>query len=543
MRKEKKSNMAKKKTDEKTLNLDNILFNCRDILRAARNSGSFFEKRDMMLTLVFLRFIGEKYEDGIEKLKQTLIEQGLDPEDENIRAAFFDDATFTDGTYNLTVEARWSTIINTPAPKLNVALDTALHSIATGSEQLKGCFVEGTFTSRNLAPNDIKKVVDEVNKISHKTFGEEKDLIGRVYEYFLKEFAVNATKEEGEFYTPHDVVQLIATLIEPFDGTLYDPCCGSGGMFIQSADLVKSKQGNINSINVYGQEKEAATYRLAKMNLVLRGISHNLGKTSDSTFLNDLHKGINFDYIMANPPFNLKGWYDDNLKSDGRWADYETPPASNANYAWILHMLSHLKTSKGVAGFLVANGALNDSDTLNIRKKLIQNDKVEAIIVLPRELFITTDISVTLWILNQNKKGGKYHERILRNREHEILFMDLRQWTENAVKGENKKKVRLITEQIEKAADIYHTWQSEGTDGTKYEVPELYRSVGISEIEEKGWALIPSKYIEFVDHDLDIDYEKEMARIQVEMQEILKQEKKSQQMLENAFRGIGYGID
>lgn len=543
MRKEKKSNMAKKKTDEKTLNLDNILFNCRDILRAARNSGSFFEKRDMMLTLVFLRFIGEKYEDGIEKLKQTLIEQGLDPEDENIRAAFFDDATFTDGTYNLPVEARWSTIINTPAPKLNVALDTALHSIATGSEQLKGCFVEGTFTSRNLAPNDIKKVVDEVNKISHKTFGEEKDLIGRVYEYFLKEFAVNATKEEGEFYTPHDVVQLIATLIEPFDGTLYDPCCGSGGMFIQSADLVKSKQGNINSINVYGQEKEAATYRLAKMNLVLRGISHNLGKTSDSTFLNDLHKGINFDYIMANPPFNLKGWYDDNLKSDGRWADYETPPASNANYAWILHMLSHLKTSKGVAGFLLANGALNDSDTLNIRKKLIQNDKVEAIIVLPRELFITTDISVTLWILNQNKKGGKYHERILRNREHEILFMDLRQWTENAVKGENKKKVRLITEQIEKAADIYHTWQSEGTDGTKYEVPELYRSVGISEIEEKGWALIPSKYIEFVDHDLDIDYEKEMARIQVEMQEILKQEKKSQQMLEDAFRGIGYGID
>lgn len=543
MRKEKKSNMAKKKTDEKTLNLDNILFNCRDILRAARNSGSFFEKRDMMLTLVFLRFIGEKYEDGIEKLKQTLIEQGLDPEDENIRAAFFDDATFTDGTYNLTVEARWSTIINTPAPKLNVALDTALHSIATGSEQLKGCFVEGTFTSRNLAPNDIKKVVDEVNKISHKTFGEEKDLIGRVYEYFLKEFAVNATKEEGEFYTPHDVVQLIATLIEPFDGTLYDPCCGSGGMFIQSADLVKSKQGNINSINVYGQEKEAATYRLAKMNLVLRGISHNLGKTSDSTFLNDLHKGINFDYIMANPPFNLKGWYDDNLKSDGRWADYETPPASNANYAWILHMLSHLKTSKGVAGFLLANGALNDSDTLNIRKKLIQNDKVEAIIVLPRELFITTDISVTLWILNQNKKGGKYHERILRNREHEILFMDLRQWTENAVKGENKKKVRLITEQIEKASDIYHTWQSEVTDGTKYEVPELYRSVGISEIKAKGWALTPSKYIEFIDHDLDLDYEKEMARIQIEMQEILKQEKKSQQMLEDAFRGIGYGID
>ena len=409
--------------------------------------------------------------------------------------------------------------------------------------QLKGCFVKGTFTARNLAANDIKKIVDEVNKISHKTFGEEKDLIGRVYEYFLKEFAVNATKEEGEFYTPHDVVQLIATMIEPYDGTLYDPCCGSGGMFIQSAELVKSKQGNLNGINVYGQEKEPATYRLAKMNLALRGISHNLGEEADSSFTHDLHKGLHFNYIMANPPFNLKGWYNDNLKNDGRWSDYQTPPESNANYAWILHILSHLKKADGVAGFLLANGALNDSDTLEIRKELIQNDKIEAIVVLPRELFITTDISVTLWILNQNKKGGKYHGRNLRNREHEILFMDLRQWTENAVKGESKKKVRLDTEQIEKAADIYHTWQCEETDGADYEMPELYRSVCINEIENKGWALTPSKYIEFIDHDLEIDYEKEMARIQSEMKEVMKQEKKSQQMLEEAFRGIGYGID
>lgn len=214
--------MTKKKTTDKVFNLDNILFNCRDILRAARNSGSFFEKRDMMLTLVFLRFIGEKYENGIETLRQTLIDQGLDPEDDNIRAAFFDDATFADGTYNLPPEARWSTIINTPAPKLNSALDSALSSIEASSNDLKGCFIKGTFTSRNLAPNDIKKLVDEVNKISHKAFGEEKDLIGRVYEYFLKEFAVNATKEEGEFYTPHDVVQLIARMVEPYDGTLYD---------------------------------------------------------------------------------------------------------------------------------------------------------------------------------------------------------------------------------------------------------------------------------------------------------------------------------
>ena len=534
--------MAKKKIEE-TINLDSILFKCRDILRAARNSGSFFEKRDMMLTLVFLRFIGEKFEDGVAKLREDLIAQGLDPDDPEIFAAFFDDATFTDGTYNLPPEARWSTIINTPAPKLNVALDTALHSIATSSKQLRGCFVEGTFTTRNLAPNDIKKVVDEVNKISHKAFGEEKDLIGRVYEYFLKEFAVNATKEEGEFYTPHDAVQLIAAMIEPFDGTLYDPCCGSGGMFIQSADLVKAKKGDISGINVYGQEKEPATYRLAKMNLALRGISHHLGGEADSSFTHDLHKGLYFNYIMANPPFNLKGWYDENLKNDSRWADYATPPESNANYAWILHMLSHLKAADGVAGFLLANGALGDSDTLEIRKKLIQNDKVEAIVILPRELFITTDISVTLWILNQNKKGGKYHERMLRNREHEILFMDLRTWTENPVKGEGKKKVLLNEAQIRCAADIYHTWQNEGTDGTDYAVPELYRSVGMDEIEKQGWSLIPSKYIEFIDHDLEIDFPAEMARIQQEMREVLAQEKQSQKMLKDAFRGVGYGIE
>ena len=548
--------MAKKKED--TLNIDNILFNCRNYLRAAKNSGSFFEKRDMMLTLVFLRFIGEKYEDGLEKLREELIKQNLDPDDENIRKAFFEDATFTDGTYYLPPEARWSTIINTPATALNAALDKALQAISDSSDQLDGCFVNGTFTQRNLAPNDIKKVVDEINKISHKTFGTEKDLIGRVYEYFLKEFAVNATKEEGEFYTPHDVVQLIASMIEPYDGTLYDPCCGSGGMFIQSAELVKSKQGDISKINVYGQEKEPATYRLAKMNLALRGISHNLGSIADSTFTNDMFKGIDFNYIMANPPFNLKGWYNDNLSNDSRWADYVTPPDSNANYAWILHMLSHLNKTNGIAGFLLANGALSDSETqaYEIRKKLIENDKVEAIIVLPRELFITTDISVTLWILNNNKKGGNYHNRIQRNREHEILFMDLRTWTDNPVKNENKKKVLLssneskdtddikinVLGQIEKVTEIYHKWQSTEVDGSNYEVPELYRSVKIDEIKEKGWTLTPSKYIEFIDHDLNIDFDKEMKRIQSEMSEIISKEDKSQKMLKEAFEGIGYGV-
>ena len=501
--------MSSKKSEER-INLDSILLRCRDIMRQARNSGSFYEKRDMMLTLVFLRFIGERQEDGYAK--------------------------------PIPMEARWSTIINTPAPDMNIALDKALKAIVNCDKRLHGCFAEDTFTTRNLAPTDIKKLINEVNKISHQAFCEEQDLIGHIYEYFLKEFAVNATKEEGEYYTPRDVVQLITAMIEPFDGTLYDPCCGSGSMFIQNEEFVKAKQRDFDSINVYGQEKEAATYRLAKMNLVLRDISHDLGGEAASSFTNDLHKGRCFDYIMANPPFNLKGWYNEDLKDDPRWAGYGIPPEGNANYAWILHILSHLNQLDGVAGFLLTNSALGESNTKEIRRKLIENDKVEAIIILPRELFITTDISVTLWILNQNKRGGDYHGRKLRNREHEILFMDLRTWTENPVKGENKKKIRLTPEQIERAATIYHSWQAEGTDGALYMIPELYRSVDIAEIRKNDWNLIPSKYIEFIDHDLKIDFDAEMRRIQQNMRDLMAQENQTQRKLIDAFREIGYEI-
>lgn len=538
---------AKAKAD-KPLNIDDILFKCRDILRNAKNSGSFFEKRDMMLTLVFLRFIGEKFDDGIENLKKELVARGMDINDPNVKAAFIDDPTFTDGTFYLPEESRWSNIIQTPSSGLNVALDTALRSLSNSSEQLKGCFVEGTFTTRNLAANDIKQIVDEVTKITHKQFGTQRDLIGYVYEYFLKEFAVNATKEDGEFYTPHDVVELIATFIQPFDGTLYDPCCGSGGMFVQSAALIEAKKGDISRINVYGQEKEPATYRLAKMNLALRGISHNLGGEAENTFRLDLHKGINFDYIMANPPFNLKNWFDADTmnKNDSRWVDFALPPESNANYAWILHMLSHLKPKKGVAGFLLANGALGDADGTApvIREKLIEKDKVEAIIILPRELFITTDISVSFWILNENKASGKYQGRSLRNRKNEILFMDLRSWTSdewnNGVKNMQKKKYALTNEQILKAAQIYHKWQEEGCDGKNYAESELYKSVDFETIKANNFSLVPSRYIEFVDRDSAIDYDATLKETSKTVSELLKAHQANTAKIKEAFKGLGY---
>lgn len=527
--------MAKKisKKEDKGLNLESILFNCRDYLRS---NATLNDKRDLLLTLVFLRFIGEKFDDAQSRMRQECIDNGI--LEEPIIEYYLSSQDRYSGATFVPEAARWSYLINIPANKLNGALDNALSAIDGSGKALKGCVRLGLFTAINLEGNVIKKVVDEINKISHKTFGEEKDLIGRVYEYFLKSFAVNATKEDGEFYTPHDIVELIAAFIEPFDGTLYDPCCGSGGMFVQCAKYVETKRGDIKAVNVYGQESDPATYRLAKMNLAVRGISHHLGERNASTFTHDMHKGMVFDYIMANPPFNLKKWYAPSLSDDARWADYGTPPESNANYAWILHMLSKLKAGKGVAGFLLANGALGDSDTIAIRKELIENDKIEAIIVLPRELFYSTDISVTLWILNENKKGGMWHDRNLRNREREILFMDLRQWTENPVKGEQKKKVELKADQIKRASDIYFRWQTENSE--EFAEPELYRSVKIDELERNNFSLVPSRYIEFVDRDSNIDFDKVLSETAVTVSDLLSRQRSNDETLRSALKTLGY---
>ena len=527
--------MAKKQKTTDTLNLESILFNCREYLRS---NASLNDKRDLLLTLIFLRFIGEKFENTQSEMRQECLNNGIT--DEEVIKSFLNSPSRYKGIAFVPEKARWSMIIDQPASKLNATLDDAIQELENSGDALKGCIRIGLFTQINLEANVIKKVVDEVNKISHKTFGEEKDLIGRVYEYFLKSFAVNATKEEGEFYTPHDIVELIAAFIEPYDGTLYDPCCGSGGMFIQCAKYVEAKQGDIKMVNVYGQERDPATFRLAKMNLAMRGISHHLGEQNADTFSNDLHKGLTFDFIMANPPFNLKKWYDISMSKDSRWADYSVPPEGNANYAWILHMLSKLKAGKGVAGFLLANGALGDSDAVAIRKKLIENDKVEAIIVVPRELFYTTDISVTLWILNENKKGGIWHGRKLRNRQKEILFMDLRQWTENSIKAEQKKKVELKADQIKRASEIYFNWQSEGTDGANYAEPELYRSVGFDDLKSNGFSFVPSRYIEFVDRDTSIDYHKVLTETATTVSDLLKRQEQNDKTLRKALKHLGY---
>ncbi|MBS5216723.1 N-6 DNA methylase [uncultured Sutterella sp.] len=512
------------------LKLEGVLMNCRDILRG---KASMATRRDMILTLVFLKFVGEKFYRQREKIRSEMSAQNLPVE------LFIEEPSSyqCDGVFYLPEECRWEELLSADSAKLALTIDLMVSNLDSSIENLRGALPMKLFTDSRIEGKTLKALIDEINKISEDRF-HEKDLIGRVYEYFLQAFSINADKEEGEFYTPHSIVELICELIEPYDGTIYDPCCGSGGMFVQASKFVEAHGGNTKAVQVYGQESQPETYRLAKMNLAVRGISYNLGSTAASTFTNDLHKTLKASYIMANPPFNLKKWRSENeLLTDVRWAGYGVPPVSNANYAWILHMLSKLNVVNGVAGFLLANGALGDTDTYEIRRKLIENDKVEAIIVLPREMFYSTDISVTLWILNQNKKGGLYHKRQLRNRTGEILFVDLRTWNQNIYE---KKYVQFLPEQIQRVAEIYHTWQSVGTESTSYAVPELYRSVSLKEIKDNDFSLVPSRYIEFIDRDKDIDYERIMSDTASVVANLLKRQTENQKALKDAFKELGY---
>lgn len=529
--------MAKKEKKNEGLSLESVLWNCRVALRGY---GSTEKNRDAVIGLVFLKFAGEKF----EKRRKEIIEEQPDlpmlmemPVSYNAK-----------NVYYIKENARWDYIVkNAASNDIAVILDAAMKEIEEDNESLRGALPKNLYANLGASPSKLKSLIDEINKINQERFHED-DLIGRVYEYFLQIYAASGTKEDGEFYTPASIVKLIAELIEPYDGVVYDPCCGSGGMFVQSIKFIDSHKGNRNKISIIGQESVPDTWKLCKMNLSIRGISHDLGEKNASTFTDDLFKNRKVDYIMANPPFNLKNWRkEDELTSDPRFDGYPMPPVSNANYAWILHIISKLDETDGRAGFLLANGALNaDGDEGVIRKEILEKDLVEAIIVLPRDMFYTTDISVTLWIINKNKGTKLLNGRKIRDRRNEVLFVDLRTWDKNIEtiqidKAKKKNKVTFTDEQVEKIKEIYNSWQCEGS--SYKDVVELCKSASIENIRKENYSLAPSKYIEFIDRDLDINYEEEMVRIQDEMREVLKKEKESQKMLEEAFRRIGYELD
>ncbi|MBP7842735.1 SAM-dependent DNA methyltransferase [Candidatus Woesebacteria bacterium] len=520
--------MAKSK--QKIKSIEESLWESANKLRGTVEPSEY---KHVVLGLIFLKFASDKFEER----RNELIAEGKEKYLEMV------DFYTMKNVFYLPEESRWSYLIkNAKQNDISIKIDTALFTVEKKNPALKGALPDNYYSRLNLDTTKLGALLDEIHKIDTLK-DKSHDIIGRIYEYFLRKFAIAEGKGKGEFYTPKNIVNLIAELIEPYKGKIYDPCCGSGGMFVQSIKFIEAHHGNTKEVAIYGQESIPTTYKLAKMNLAIRGISSNLGNTAADTFGKDQHKDLKADFIMANPPFNQKGWRGENeLTTDPRWAGYDVPPVSNANYGWILHMISKL-SSNGIAGFLLANGALGDSDTAGIRKQIIKNHLVEAIIVLPRDMFYSTDISVTLWILNKNKQSRsiEHNGKMVkyRDRRDEILFIDLRR------KGEEyeKKYIQLTDANIQEVVSNYRNWQREGFETSYKNIPEFCYSANIGEIQKNNWSLIPSKYIEFVDRDSNIDYDKEMKRIQKQFTSILSEEKDSQEKLMKAFKHLGYEIE
>lgn len=521
---------AKSTKPKKEVSLEAALWASADELRGGVEPSEY---KHVVLSLFFLRFANAKF----ERQRQKLIEQG--------RERFLDIKEFytQDNVFFVPEESRWDYIMGyAKQDDIALKIDTALSLLENENEALAGALPDNYYSRLDLEPSKLGALLDKVNDID--VSDEEQDIIGRIYEYFLTHFALKEGKGKGEFYTPKTIVKLITELIEPYSGKVYDPCCGSGGMFVQSVDFVNHHKGSSRDIAIYGQEYTATTYKMAKMNLAIRGISADLGKAPRNTFSADQHKDLKADYIMANPPFNQKKWRTESeLADDPRWEGYDTPPTSNANYGWILHMASKL-SQNGTAAFLLANGALSESGTeQSIRKQLIENDLVEAIIILPRNLFYTTDISVTLWILNRNKKARTVNHadtlRTYRDRAGEVLFMDLRQM---GIPFE-KKYIELSDEERKRVADTFHTWQTTAFEDSYEDVPEFCYSASKAEIAEKDYTLVPSRYIEFVSNEEDVNFEEKMAELQSSLGKLLKEEEISRRNLLDVMKGIGYDIE
>ena len=518
--------MAKKATKAKpTKSMEEALWESCNKMRGSVEPSEY---KHVVLSLIFLKYAGDHFD---QKHKEICEQYGDDYAD---MVEFY----AQDNVFYIPAECRWSYIMeNAKQDNIFQIIDDALANIEKSNKQLDGALPSNYYSNLGLDRSKFAALLDEINKLDTLK-DEENDIIGRVYEFFLGKFAIAEGKGKGEFYTPKSIVNLIAEMIEPYDGKIYDPCCGSGGMFVQSMKFVKAHHGNQKNISVYGQEYTKTTYKLARMNLAIRGINADI-RLGD-TFHNDQHKDLKADYIMANPPFNQSGWRTENeLTSDPRWAGFDVPPTSNANYGWILNILSKLSTD-GVAGFILSNGALSaDSTELAIRRKLLEMGKVEAIVILPRNLFYSTNISVTLWILNNNKKARcvekNGEERHYRDREKEVLFFDMRQM---GVPYE-KKYVELSEADRLKVSDTYHKWQQEGWKDNYVNVPEFCYAASIKDVEGKGFSLVPSKYIEFVNRDEQVDYATKIAELQKELSIILAEEEQNKVQLKRLFAELG----
>jgi type I restriction enzyme M protein len=425
-------------------------------------------------------------------------------------------------------EARWSHIqANAKQDDLAIRIDTALFTVEQNNKSLAGALPDNYFSRQDLDPAKLGALIDTINDIE-TVADNKKDIVGRVYEYFLGRFASAEGKRGGEFYTPGCVVNLIADMIEPFKGKIYDPCCGSGGMFVQSVKFVESHHGNTKDISIYGQEFTATTYKLAKMNLAIRGISANLGDVPADTFFRDQHPDLKADYIMANPPFNQKQWRQkDELTDDPRWTGFTVPPTGNANYAWILHMVSKLSEG-GTAGFVLANGSMssNTSGEGDIRRELLEKDLVDCMVALPGQLFYTTQIPVCLWFLRKQKD----------KRSGQTLFIDAR----NMGSMIDRVLRELTADDIKHIADTYHHWQQ---DKGYEDVAGFCKSATLEEIASHGHVLTPGRYVGAAEVEDDGEpFEEKMARLTKELAGQRQQAEQLDKAIAHNLKQLGFAL-
>ncbi|WP_321992649.1 class I SAM-dependent DNA methyltransferase [Marispirochaeta aestuarii] len=499
--------MAKAKKPVKEEPFENQLWKAADKLRKNIDAAEY---KHIVLGLIFLKYISDAFEELRSKLLAGEGEyEGADPEDKDEYKA--------ENVFFVPEIARWSHLQNNAKlPTIGKTVDEAMDAIERDNPSLKNVLPK-VYARGNLDPTNLGGLIDLIGNIA---FGDAKsrsaDILGHVFEYFLGEFALAEGKKGGQFYTPRSVVELLVEMLQPYKGRVFDPCCGSGGMFVQSEKFVEEHQGRVNDISIYGQESNQTTWRLAKMNLAIRGIDSSQVKwNNEGSFLNDAHKDLKADFVIANPPFNDSDWSGDLLRQDGRWK-YGTPPTGNANYAWIQHFLYHLNP-KGIAGFVLAKGSLTSktSGEGNIRKELIEAGLVDCIVNLPAKLFLNTQIPACLWFMSRDKTNGGF-----RDRKGEILFIDAR----NEGHLINRRSKVLSEEDIQKIADTYHKWRE--VDGEYENIKGFCNSASLDRVRELDYVLTPGRYVGLPDEEDDFDFNERFTTLKDEFEEQLKEEER-----------------
>jgi type I restriction enzyme M protein len=499
--------MAKKAAPKQQEPIEKQLWKAADKLRKNIDAAEY---KHIVLGLIFLKYISDAFDDHYRKLLAGEGEYaGADPEDKDEYKA--------ENIFFVPEQARWGFLVNkAKQPDIGKTVDAAMDAIEKENAELRDVLPK-VFARGNLDPTSLGGLIDLIGNIAlGDARARSADLLGHVFEYFLGEFALAEGKKGGQFYTPRSVVELLVEMLEPYKGRVLDPCCGSGGMFVQSEKFVTDHQGKLNDISIYGQESNQTTWRLAKMNLAIRHIDSSQVKwNNEGSFLNDAHKDLKADYVIANPPFNDSDWSGELLRGDGRWT-HGVPPKGNANYAWIQHFLYHLSPT-GQAGFVLAKGSLTSksSGEGDIRKQLVEARLVDCIVNLPAKLFLNTQIPASLWFMSRNKTNGRF-----RNREDEILFIDAR----NLGHLINRRSKEFSTDNINTITSTYHNWRNK--DGDYEDVKGFCAAASIERVRELDYVLTPGRYVGLADEEDDFDFKERFTKLKAEFEEQLKEEAK-----------------